>query len=180
MANVTDKTFYFVNRLATSYIPSSYVCWQYLNHVKNCFVLYMEVVDFGVFFFFIYLPLFYVSSVILWRILCFFLEILWRILCFSVDPIKNLYFSGDPMKIFMFYRRSYVEFYVLIFSSKNEFVYLMFESIQVLFIQILFLLIRNIDNKVMICFIFWLYLIKLLSLWLINHTLIHCLRNGCC
>jgi hypothetical protein len=162
-------------------------------------------------FFFIYLPLFYVSSVILWRILCFFPEILWRILCFSVDPmknfmffwrsyeefyvfleilwrilcfsgdpIKNLYFSGDPMKIFMFYRRSYDEFYVLIFSSKNEFVYLMFESIQVLFIQILFLLIHNIDNKVMICFIFWLYLIKLLSLWLINHTLIYCLRNGCC
>ena len=109
-----------------------------------------------------------------------FPEILWRILCFSGDPIKNLYFSGDPMKIFMFFRRSYEEFYVLIFSSENEFAYLMFESIQVLFIQILFLLIHNIDNKVMICFIFWLYLIKLLSLWLINHTLIHCLRNGCC
>lgn len=159
MANVTDKTFYFVNRLTTSYIPSSYVCWQYLNHVKNCFVLYMEVVDLGVFFF-------YLST---------------SFLCFFGDLVKNfMFFSGDPMKNFMFFRRSYEEFYVLIFSSENEFVYLMFESIQVLFIQILFLLIHNIDNKVMICFIFWLYLIKLLSLWLINHTLIHCLRNGCC
>jgi hypothetical protein len=113
MANVTDKTFYFVNRLATSYIPSSYVCWQYLNHVKNCFVLYMEVVDFGVFFFFIYLPLFYVSSVILWRILCFFLEILWRILCFSVDPMKNFMFFCRSYKEFIFFRRSYENFYVL-------------------------------------------------------------------
>lgn len=113
------------------------------------------------------------GSVFFLSIYLFFMFLRWSCEEFYV-------FSRDPMKNFMFFRRSYEEFYVLIFSSENEFAYLMFESIQVLFIQILFLLIHNIDNKVMICFIFWLYLIKLLSLWLINHTLIHCLRNGCC
>jgi hypothetical protein len=67
----------------------------------------------SVFFFFIYLPLFYVSSVILWRILCFFLEILWRILCFSVDPMKNFMFFCRSYKEFIFFRRSYENFYVL-------------------------------------------------------------------
>ena len=64
-------------------------------------------------FFFIYLPLFYVSSVILWRILCFFPEILWRILCFSVDPMKNFMFFWRSYKEFIFFRRSYENFYVL-------------------------------------------------------------------